>query len=64
VAYFSDLKTFPVAGYQDTAKNEGYNKELGEVVKIKNFSTTPKEVAPGGKLQLNGSYYVMAPQRH
>ena len=62
VAYFSDLNTFPVAGYQDTARNEGYRPELGDVVKIKNWATTPKEVSPGDKLQLNGTYYVMAPK--
>lgn len=62
VAYFSDLNTFPVAGYQDTIKKEGYRAELGEVVKIKSFSSTPKEVKPGDKLKLNGSYYVMAPK--
>jgi len=61
-AYFSDLKTFPVAGYQETAKNERYRPEDGDIVKIKSWTNTPQEVAPGGKLQLNGSYYVMAPK--
>ncbi len=62
VAYFSDLNTFPVAGYQDTMKNEGYNPQQGEVVKIKSFTIAPQEVKTGEKAQLNGSYYVMAPQ--
>lgn len=62
VAYFSDLNTFPVAGYQDTLRNEGYKPDQGDVVKIKNFSSTPKEVKLGDKVQLNGSYYIMAPK--
>ncbi len=62
VAYFSDLNTFPVAGYQDTIKNENYQPEYGEVVKIKSFSSTPKQVKLGDKLHLDGSYYIMAPQ--
>jgi hypothetical protein len=62
IVYFSDLNTFPVAGYQDTARNEGYRPDQGNVVKIKSWSTTPSEVAPGSKLKLNGSYYVMAPK--
>lgn len=56
------LNTFPVAGYQETAKIEGYNPNEGNVVKIKSFSSSPKEVRAGGKVQLNGSYYVMAPE--
>lgn len=62
IAYFSDLNTFPVAGYQDTLKKEGYRAELGEVVKIKSFSSSPREVNPGNKLKLDGSYFVMAPK--
>jgi len=61
-AYFSDLNTFPVAGYQKTAKNEGYTPEQGDVVKIKKLTTTSKELSPGDKVQLDGSYYVMAPK--
>lgn len=61
-AYFSDLNTFPVAGYQDTLKNERYSPTQGNVVKIKSFSSTPNEVKLGDKIQLNGSYYVMAPE--
>jgi len=62
IAYFSDFNTFPIAGYQETARNEGYHPEQGNVVKIKSFSTTNKEVSPGSRLQLKGSYYVMAPK--
>ncbi|MFN3479968.1 MAG: hypothetical protein ACK415_06240 [Thermodesulfovibrionales bacterium] len=62
VAYFSDLQTFPMAGYQDTMKNERYSPEQGEVVKIKEFSSNPQEVNLGNKVQLKGSYYIMAPK--
>lgn len=61
-SYFSDLNTFPVAGYRETLTNERYNPKQGDVVRIKDFSVSPGEVKTGDKVNLNGSYYLMAPK--
>lgn len=62
LAMFSDLNSYPVAGALDTARRVGYNPSQGYVTKIENFSIDPTGVAPGGKVHLNGSYYIMAPE--
>jgi hypothetical protein len=62
LALYSDLKSYPVAGFKQTAQNIGYSSSQGDVIKIQNFSVDPSGVAPGGKLALNGSYYIMAPE--
>jgi len=59
---YSDLKSYPVAGAQETAKRTGYDSSQGEVIKIENYSLDPTSVAPGGKVLMNGSYHVMAPE--
>ncbi|OPY91024.1 MAG: hypothetical protein A4E72_00344 [Syntrophus sp. PtaU1.Bin208] len=59
---YSDLKSYPVAGGQETASRTGYNSSQGEVIKIENYFLNPTGVSPGGKVQMNGSYYVMAPE--
>lgn len=61
LSLYSTLKSRPVAGYQETARNVGYQQSQGDVVKIQNFTVSPSAVNPGGSLKLNGSYYVMAP---
>ena len=61
LAYYSDLKSFPVAGRQETAQKIGYKPSQGYLTKIETLSLNPQGVAPGGKVQMNGSYYVMAP---
>lgn len=62
LAVFSDLNSYPVAGYQETAQRIGYTSGQGYVTKIESFSIDPTGVAPGGKVKLIGSYYVMAPE--
>jgi hypothetical protein len=59
--YYSNLESFPTAGAADTAQRVGYRPSQGYVTKIESFSITPNRLAPGNTVQLNGSYYVMAP---
>jgi hypothetical protein len=61
LAYYSNLQSFPVAGRQETAQKIGYTASQGYLTKIENFSLSPQGVAPGGKVQMKGTYYVMAP---
>ncbi len=60
--YYSDLRSFPVAGAAETAQRVGYNDSHGYVTKIENFNVTPNQLAPGKAVQMDGSYYVMAPK--
>lgn len=62
LSVYSDLRSYPVAGFQETAQKIGYNPSQGTVAKIENFSLNPEGISPGGRVQLNGSYYVMAPE--
>jgi hypothetical protein len=62
MSLYSDLNSFPVAGAQETAQQISYNPSQGNVTKIQEFSVNPTGVAPGREVQLNGSYYVMAPE--
>ncbi len=62
LAMFSDLNSYPLAGAQETARRVGYNPSQGYITKIENFYVDPTGVSPGGKVQLNGSYYIMAPE--
>lgn len=62
LSMFSDLNSYPIAGYQETAQRISYTSEQGYVTKIESFSIDPTGVSPGGKIKLNGSYYIMAPQ--
>lgn len=59
---YSDLKSYPVADAKTTARQIGYKPSQGYVTKIKNFSLNPKSVSPGGKVKINGSYYILAPE--
>lgn len=60
--YYSDMRSFPVAGGAETAQRVGYTDSQGYVTKIENFNVSPNQLAPGKSVQMNGSYYVMAPQ--
>lgn len=60
--YYSDVNSFPVADARQTAVNVGWVPSRGNEVRIQSFSVTPETVAPGGRLVLAGSYYVMAPE--
>ncbi|MCX8026934.1 MAG: hypothetical protein N3A62_03620 [Thermodesulfovibrionales bacterium] len=62
MSLYSDLRSYPVAGAQETAQRIGYNPSQGKVLKIDDFYLNPDGVSPGGKVQMGGSYYVMAPE--
>ena len=62
MSLYSDLNSFPIAGAQETAQQISYDPSQGNVTKIQEFSVNPTGVAPGREVQLNGSYYVMAPE--
>ncbi len=61
LSLYSTLRSQPVGTYQDAAQQTKYNPSQGTVAKIQNFSVSPTAVQPGGSANLNGSYYVMAP---
>jgi hypothetical protein len=62
LAVYSDLQSYPVAGAEETAQKTGYEPSQGYVTKIDDFYLDPEGVAPGGRVQMNGAYYVMAPE--
>ncbi len=62
MALFSDLKSYPVAGARETAQKIGYTPSQGYRVKIENFFLNPDGISPGGRFELNGTYYIMAPE--
>lgn len=62
MSLYSDLQSFPEAGAQETAQKIGYNPGMGYVTRIERFSLDPTGVAPGGRVDLNGSYLVMGPE--
>jgi hypothetical protein len=59
---YSTLQSQPVAGYQQTARQVGYNPSQGDVVKVQGFNVTPGTITPGQTVNLGGAYYVMAPE--
>lgn len=59
---YSTLQSQPVAGYQQTAQQVGYNSSQGNVTKIQSFNVTPGTITAGQTANLGGSYYVMAPE--
>jgi hypothetical protein len=61
MSLYSDLRSFPEAGAQETAQKIGYTPSQGYVTRIERFGLDPAGVAPGGRVDLNGSYYVMGP---
>jgi hypothetical protein len=62
LSLYSTLQSQPAAGYQQTARQVGYNPSQGNVTKVQSFNVTPGTVAPGNTVNLGGSYYVMAPE--
>jgi hypothetical protein len=62
LSLYSTLQSQPVAGYQQTARQVGYNPSQGDVVKVQGFNVTPGTITPGQTVNLGGSYYVMAPE--
>lgn len=59
--YYADVNSFPVADARQTAAAIGYQPSKGQLVKIDKFTVAPAQLRPGDKLQLQASYYVMAP---
>jgi hypothetical protein len=62
LSLYSTLKSQPAAGYDETARRTKYNPSQGDVVKIERFNINPTSVPQGSAANLNGSYYVMAPE--
>jgi hypothetical protein len=62
MALYSDLQSFPEAGAGETAQKIGYTPEQGYITRIERFALDPTGVAPGGRVDLNGSYFVMGPE--
>lgn len=62
LSLYSTLQSQPVAGYQQTAQQVGYNPSQGNVTKIQSFNVTPGTITAGQTANLGGSYYVMAPE--
>lgn len=62
LSLYSDLTSSPVEDQEETARRTRYVSEQGNVVRIESFSLAPGMVPPGGKVQIDGSYYVMAPE--
>lgn len=62
LSVYSNLNSYPMADARATASRVGYHSSQGSVVKIENFSLNPDGVSPGGRIKMNGSYYVMAPE--
>lgn len=62
LSLYSDLNSYPAADAGETARRVGYVPSAGNITKIERFSVNPAAAAPGGKVQMNGSYYVMAPE--
>lgn len=62
LSLYSDLRSFPVAGAEETARRIGYSSSQGTVTRVESFSLNPSGVAPGGRVKMDGSYYVMAPE--
>jgi hypothetical protein len=57
--YYSDVRSFPVADARQTATSTGWVASRGNEVRIQSFEVNPSTLAPGGRLGLTGSYYVM-----
>ncbi|MEW6466858.1 MAG: glycine zipper 2TM domain-containing protein [Pseudomonadota bacterium] len=60
--YYSDVNSFPVADARQTAAAIGYKPAKGELVKVQSFTVHPAKLRPGETLNLQASYYVMAPE--
>ncbi|NWF98602.1 MAG: hypothetical protein HXY52_06695 [Nitrospirae bacterium] len=62
LSVYSDLNSYPVAGARETAQKIGYTSSQGNITKIDKFYLNPEAVSPGGRVQMNGSYFIMAPE--
>lgn len=62
MSLYSDLQSFPEADAGDTARKIGYTPDQGYITRIERFSLDPSGVMPGGRVDLEGSYVLMAPE--
>jgi hypothetical protein len=59
IALFSNLETYPVADYKQTALDMNYQPSQGDVVEIKDLAISPPTTTPGSTVNLTGKYIVM-----
>lgn len=59
-----NLKQKLVQDYDQTQKAIGYDPSQGYVVRILDFSATPKVVKPGEKVMINAQFALMSPNRN
>lgn len=59
IALFSNLETYPVADYKQTALDMNYQPSQGDIVEIKDLAISPPTTTPGSTVNLTGKYIVM-----
>jgi hypothetical protein len=59
ISLFSNLETYPVADYKQTALDMNYQPSQGDLVQIKDLAISPPTITPGGTVSLTGKYIVM-----
>jgi hypothetical protein len=59
ISLFSNLETYPVADYKQTALDMNYQPSQGDVVEIKDLAISPPTATPGSTVNLTGKYIVM-----
>ncbi|MHB8123093.1 MAG: glycoside hydrolase family 18 protein [Desulfuromonadaceae bacterium] len=59
ISLFSNLETYPVADYKQTAQDIGYQPSQGDLVEIKDLAISPPTATPGSTVNLTGKYIVM-----
>jgi hypothetical protein len=59
IGLFSNLETYPVADYKQTAQDINYQPSQGDVVEIKDLALDPSTANPGTTVNLTGKYIVM-----
>jgi hypothetical protein len=59
IGLFSNLETYPVADYKQTALDMNYQPSQGDVVEIKDLAISPPTATPGSTVNLTGKYIVM-----
>lgn len=60
-ASFTKLRSVQSQSYRDAGGRIGYQSSQGTLVRISEYAIEPAAIAPGEKLDIHASYYVMAP---
>lgn len=60
-ASFTKVSSTPSLSYRSARSRIGYQPSHGTLVRISEYGIDPAAVAPGEKLDLRASYYLMAP---